>query len=511
MGRFVYPICVLNKVPYGICKFSVPMKYWLLKKTATHYVPSSDIEGTSVNLVNSGEYAPIKFDIMGNTIQDGTPSPTNPVPINSVGDNVNIFDKDGTLTSNRRVNTGSGGTYSSTGYSVSDYIEIKANTNFTLTTGITSYFCFYDSEKTYISGTSWTNKTSKTTPANAKYIRFDFETDNISNVKLEQGSLASSYSPYNMGAISIEKCNKNFCGEIETGYFDTTTGNKTSGNFYRSKDFISVAPNTTYKFSINGTGKAINVLQYSNKSTYLFYNNIGANETFTTGSTTHFINIFRGQGDGNEKWQIEKGSTPTTYTPHQGQTYSIYTQAPMRAIGEVRDDFIKQNGVWYERHKIGRVVLDGTEDEYTAMPVVDDNYMFYATHVLIPIENYSEDYLTNYFTTNTARSGSSTIGSYIYNQTLRMRVPSTVATTKEEFKTWLSTHNTEVIYVLAEPTLTECTEKQVEQLEAITKDRLYLGGTSFYSNDEIPPYLLIKYYTAETEAEESEEEDNEGN
>lgn len=170
----------------------------------------------------------------------------------------------------------------------------------------------------------------------------------------------------------------------------------------------------------------------------------------------------------------------------------------MRSNGEIRDDFVRQNGSWYERHKIPRIVLDGSET-YIPMSAVDDNYMFYTSSLTIPIDNYSTAYLTNYFTTNTASSGSSTIGSYIYNQTLRIRVPSSVATTTEQFKAWLKEKYDEgnpvyVDYVLAEPTLLPCTNEQVEVLEEITTEPLYAEQTNFFSNDEVTPYLEVKYW-----------------
>lgn len=82
---------------FGILKLDRPawIKYLLAKGIpwATYEI-SELISGTSLSLVDSIKRALIDFHILGNTIQDGTPAPTNPVPINSVGDNVNLFDKD---------------------------------------------------------------------------------------------------------------------------------------------------------------------------------------------------------------------------------------------------------------------------------------------------------------------------------------------------------------------------------------------------------------------------------
>lgn len=51
-----------------------------------------------------------------------------------------------------------------------------------------------------------------------------------------------------------------------------------------------------------------------------------------------------------EKTQIELNTTRTNYVEHEEQTISIPTQQPMRSIGDVRDKFVKVNGVWNEKH-----------------------------------------------------------------------------------------------------------------------------------------------------------------
>ena len=59
---------------------------------------------------------------------------------------------------------------------------------------------------------------------------------------------------------------------------------------------------------------------------------------------------------------ICKNDLDTTYIAHQEQTYTIPCQQPMRSIGTVRDEFIKVNGEWKERHNIASIILNGTED-----------------------------------------------------------------------------------------------------------------------------------------------------
>lgn len=72
--------------------------------------------------------------------------------------------------------------------------------------------------------------------------------------------------------------------------------------------------------------------------------------------------------------------------------------------------------------------------------------------------------------------------------------PSTEIDTTTLFRTWLSSHNIEVVYPLAEPTLIECTNVQVAQLEAIINDGTYQGETHYYSEDTIEAVLDVTYY-----------------
>lgn len=130
------------------------------------------------------------------------------------------------------------------------------------------------------------------------------------------------------GDNDIVVCGKNILSaNIEQGSWSTTTGEKISGStLYRSDDYIVVSPSTTYKYSIDETSYAINVLEYDANKTYIGQLTGGAipvNTSFTTSSNTKYITIFKGQSGGNEKWQIEKGTTITPYEAYNGTTYNI--------------------------------------------------------------------------------------------------------------------------------------------------------------------------------------------
>lgn len=86
MSKFLYPIYKLKTKSY--------IKWWLYhKKAGGSGVLSEILEGFSFNLENTLNRKFNLFEIEGNSVQDGTPSPDNEVPILSAGDNGSINEK----------------------------------------------------------------------------------------------------------------------------------------------------------------------------------------------------------------------------------------------------------------------------------------------------------------------------------------------------------------------------------------------------------------------------------
>ena len=76
---------------------------------------------------------------------------------------------------------------------------------------------------------------------------------------------------------------------------------------------------------------------------------------------------------------------------------------------------------------------------------------------------------------------SGTVG--ITGASFTIRINKAIATDLAAFKSWLSTHNTILYYVLATPTDTEITDTTlISQLEEISKTLSYQGQTNITSN-----------------------------
>ncbi|MBP9999581.1 MAG: hypothetical protein KBT14_02695, partial [Proteobacteria bacterium] len=158
------------------------------------------------------DYTPVT----GNSIQNGTPTPENPVDVISVGDRtVNLLNVNDKVSG--ELNGATGVINTSAIYYTSDYIDISNLTDFTIsfTTNITGGagrdIAYYDSNKTFVSGTRNAITTSKpitisktfTKPSNAVYVRFTWLHDyqgtpiNDYDIMIEEGSTApTSYVPY---------------------------------------------------------------------------------------------------------------------------------------------------------------------------------------------------------------------------------------------------------------------------------------------------------------------------
>ena len=84
----------MKKYLYLIKKAKIKswLKFWLMTNKQFTIVLSEILEGTSFNLQNTVKKRFKIFNIFVNSVQNGTPSPNNPVEIQSVADDVNLFD-----------------------------------------------------------------------------------------------------------------------------------------------------------------------------------------------------------------------------------------------------------------------------------------------------------------------------------------------------------------------------------------------------------------------------------
>ena len=254
------------------------------------------------------------------------------------------------LTEDSRVSTSNGVTYDRDGYEVSDYIEIEPSTNYALTCGNAqngSYFSWYDSTKTYISGSGWQNKTVKTSPANASYIRFDFLASEVGIVQFEKGSV-SSYVPYsnvsypiNLGTIELCKL-----GDYQDYIWKDGEDWKVHKEIGHEKKIVSLA-------GIDGYSSVYGTATTSNGAFAIISHNWGSDYATTAGLAiaSSVIGVYQSQNiDGNN---TANSMADGTFCQRAGTNDRIYFRvaawARSKTVNEVNQMVTDNDGIdlWY--------------------------------------------------------------------------------------------------------------------------------------------------------------------
>jgi len=393
----------MKKYLYLIKKAKIKswLKFWLLTKDQVKYILSEILEGFSFDLQNTVKRYFKIFNIFGNSVQDGTPTPTNPVPIESVADDVNLFDLKNFL-SDRNVSytenedgsltfiTSSALYLSPLQFSNEDIIVSMSGILTTLETMSNSAIQVLNSNNTVVGQINLSN--SKIENITGSKLRFNMtsnKTITLKNIKLQKGTVTTPYSPYNYGTFTID-----FEGQTEN------------------------------------------------------YN------------------------------------------------YTFITK-PLRSLPNGVRDSLEADGI---HRRVGRIVLDGSEIWYyytdTGKPVfylMTEEYIFYKQQSgLLCLSNYYQGKGQKASFDDIYNLGNNTI---TFRSTLtRLVIRNDNITNVQDFKNWLSTHNTEVLYELAEETIEPYTEEQQEQYNKIKDLYTFDGTTNISSTDVVPPYLQIQYY-----------------
>lgn len=468
-------------------------------------LPTGQAEGETIDITDSAEMRFSEFEIRGNSIQDGEPTPDTPVEVESCGDNENLFDKND-VTNGMYINRNSGviSTGSdATNYSTSGFCKVKPNTQCYLGILYSSNnygVVYYDKNKQYLSGERLAN--TFTTPDNCEYIRFSWLTNNynIDEIKLEKGTKETPYSPYGQGCINEVVCNKNlFDEEIESGNINSSGVNYDDSTMIRSKNYIKVKPNENIIISNNGIALQVNIVEYDNHFTFISKKYVNATY-LTTSNNTKYIKFVTTTIE-NPKILIEENTVVTQYVSHQSETFSIPTQQPFRKIGDYADTFVKVNGKWVERHYIERYYFTGGEDfisvtngstvllrtaTFSSKIYLDDNTIVVKSNIAT---GYSNANWKNHRTENIVFGGT--------NGYIQFILPNITAV--EDLKTYLAEQyeaGTPVYidYVLATPKDIECTAEQIAILDKIYNEaKSYKGVTHIYSTDDVEPNVKVTY------------------
>ena len=446
-------------------------------------IPSATVVGESIHLDDSSNMqcyiAPI-----GASVQEGTPSIEYEAPIESVGDNIQLLqvkapsttvngvtftnNGDGTITANGTATANT--TYPFTnedGSSVkSSRLEKGTYTISSINSDYSKHFlqtAIKDdngTENWYNSSPSITIDTVGLSYCVLIYVRSGTTLNNVVfKPKIEKGTKATLHSPYRQGSIEIYNCNENWFDKNKV----TTAIGGTSG--YVSTDYIPA--------------RVGDVIKKNNKTTLFLYDKTKAQitsiSTFTTGTITienvEYIRCNVLETEVDTFMLVKNQDLPSEYIAHQSQTKALYTQQPFRAIGDVKDRFVKQNGVWYEEHNIERIIFDETQSIYAGAPATGT-----GTNTIYVAFGYKNASLKNTEINTMCENLKSNSGSYLYANDVEgitqstsqiiFRINRSRANTINEVKTFLASNPITVYAKRAEPLLIPCTAEQVEVLES---------------------------------------------
>lgn len=432
----------------------------------------------------------------GNTAQNGTPTPSAPVAVQTVtGENVvkicgkNLFDKSTDTIAyylDASGNIVSGGTWS-----VSDYIAVNPGENYTIsgvgTPGQAPRYCFYNSNKQFVSAATTGNQTV-TVPSGANYIRLSIyngtngqHPNDENTLQLELGSSASTYEAYKSQSCEVN-LGKNLCNGTSQGYWINGVANSAGLSSGNTGLAIPVLPNTDYSVSTKTTqaryrAAFVDSLPASDSSVTA-YNGVardGQGTSFTRNSATHRYLIVNATNLSDI--QVELGSQATSYAAY-------FEPIELCGLGDdgagsylYQDYFYPSGGKWYVHKETGKSLVDGTIGNLSRTGTnrfnIDNISLGWEKlqgAILCLADRYSTvaQYLTNGNFDNAVSSMSYALGLHPEADTIRIKDVN--YDNAANYKTWLGNDPINLYYALATPTDTEITNQAlIAQLEAVNQ------------------------------------------
>ena len=331
----------------------------------------------------------------------------------------------------------------------------------------------YDDKFNYIghlgetySNVSYTFKTGLKT----RYIKFRcYKAGNYKGnpIQIEEGSTATSYEPFidkykvdvkvtgkNLFDINAIKDHSATC--VISGNKVTVTGD--SAQTYKSvRAIIPVKKNTNYALSY--TSEIIKGMAYVDifDTNFEYFSPSGI---FNSGNNDFvYVKFYCNTADDVKgeviysNIQLEEGTTVTSYEPYFESTKTFYLNSPLLE----GDKIVTKNGKVYHYHKMGKVVLDGGEDENWTDATSDatNGYRHVSTILNGKSLQGGEVYCDNIKITKTVLPGDSTNNYYVPNllsmNTYKDYIYVTTTRDLSNFKQWLSENPTTVVYELASP------------------------------------------------------------
>lgn len=197
--------------------------------------------------------------------------------------------------------------------------------------------------------------------------------------------------------------------------------------------------------------------------------------------------------------QVEVADITSDFIEHQGSTYNLPVQKPLRKIGNYADGFVRLGNQWYEQHFIKELILTG--DESWTNNVTSNNINSFNLTIENIINNNNEniDILSNYFKSLKYSQKDTELGILHNGKIITINYSNKTETEEVSFETKLkelydSGNPAKIYYILNDAELTKCTEEQNSILNALSNINLSNGINYIYTNEDFKPTLKFLYY-----------------
>lgn len=308
------------------------------------------------------------------------------------------------------------------------------------------------------------------------------------------------------GSISITKVNENMANtNLEIGSINSDTGkNLANANTVRTVGYLNVSTASAWTFIREGDRANVKTRYYDINKNYIGYNPLvgtSLNKTLDMPQNTYYIRFTIDKTTDLDyfskyKVSLKPSNSEATYVKNRHKIYTIPVQQPMRSIGNIRDCFEKVNGVWYEKHKIGHALLDGSQTWvlysgafYTEIAL---NYLK-QTGTTCACDQYLG--VDNVIGGSAAYDrGNNTISLYSPETYNRIYLRDDRFSTGADLAAWFTQNNAHFYYIMNEETILPCTAEQTAQLEEIINDGTYEDITYYWGSTGVAPVLNVTYY-----------------
>lgn len=389
---------------------------------------------------------------------------------------------------------------------LTNYIPIKANKTYifsydyeTLITPTERGICLYNTNKEVVSGGfsyyPAQTKSISITPNEDGYIRITYD-NNAYDLQFEQNSTPTFYVPNNH--IVYKSIGKNFLN-IPSIYELIGVQSNIELDLPIGNYVISASEITS---TAEGNWTSLIILYFEDGTeTSLYIGGTNANtKQVTLSKKVVKYNLYS-----NSSWSGSQGVTTTfkdlmiskeggSYEPYKESITTMPLLHDMRSLPNgTRDTIYYKDGKWYDEQRVGQVILNGSEAWFGYRGEANTyTHRVFAVGNGIISANINANIMSDRFSLNmSAILNANENGIYCYsNNVLYIAIDKTLLTgvTPSDFKTWLSENNTEVIYELAEPIITEIIDP--EMINALENIRTFKNITHITAD---APSILTYY------------------